>query len=98
MGPPGGGRNPVTSRFLRHFNIIGITPFNDETMQRIFSTIVSYYLRVSAEENKNKKQFLKEIKIEFKFKIMKWHSAEDVWNIYFANLDRDHNLQWIKKL
>ena len=47
MGPPGGGRNPVTPRFLRHFNIIAFTPFSDDTMIRIFNTIISTYLRVS---------------------------------------------------
>ena len=47
MGPPGGGRNPITQRFLRHFNIIAINPFNDETMTRIFSTLMSTYMRVS---------------------------------------------------
>ena len=46
MGPPGGGRNIVTDRFTRHFNLISINPFNDETMIRIFSTMITTYLRV----------------------------------------------------
>lgn len=47
MGPPGGGRNPITPRFLRHFNVISVATFGDDTMQRIFSTIVNFYFRVS---------------------------------------------------
>lgn len=46
MGPPGGGRNPITPRFLRHFNVISVATFGDDTMQRIFSTIVNFYFRV----------------------------------------------------
>lgn len=45
MGPPGGGRNAVTSRFLRHFNIFSINAFSDDTMVRIFSNMVSFYLQ-----------------------------------------------------
>eukprot|EP00794_Sanderia_malayensis_P007414 gene7414-8234_t len=45
MSPPGGGRNPVTSRFLRHFNIISITKFSDDTMTKIFGSIMNHCFR-----------------------------------------------------
>uniref|UniRef100_A0A8B9LEL4 Dynein axonemal heavy chain 12 n=1 Tax=Astyanax mexicanus TaxID=7994 RepID=A0A8B9LEL4_ASTMX len=45
MGPPGGGRNAVTPRFLRHFNICSMNAFSDDTMSRIFSNVVAFYLR-----------------------------------------------------
>ena len=40
MGPPGGGRNPVTARLLRHFNMLAFTDMSDASLQRIFSTIL----------------------------------------------------------
>ncbi|ESP01004.1 hypothetical protein LOTGIDRAFT_225521 [Lottia gigantea] len=46
MGPPGGARNIVTPRFLRHFNIVAMNPFSEDTMIKIFSTIMSTYIKV----------------------------------------------------
>ena len=42
--PPSGGRNPVTPRLFRHFNMIWITDLSNESMQLIFKTIVSSWL------------------------------------------------------
>lgn len=43
MGPPGGGRNHITSRFVRWFNIIGIDSFDEATMTKIFGSIMTWH-------------------------------------------------------
>ena len=44
MGPPGGGRSPITKRLERHFNIITYTYMSKESIKMIFSTIVKSFL------------------------------------------------------
>ena len=43
MGPPGGGRNDITTRMSRHLNVITIHEFSAVTMSAIFSTIVEIH-------------------------------------------------------
>ena len=45
MGPAGGGRNMVTDRFLRHFNLVGVAEVADSTLQGIFETILQWYFK-----------------------------------------------------
>ena len=49
MGPPGGGRNPITKRLERHFNIITYTNLGKESITMIFSKIVNAFLSVFSE-------------------------------------------------
>ncbi|GLC41774.1 hypothetical protein PLESTM_001238200 [Pleodorina starrii] len=46
MGPPGGGRNPITPRYGRHFNLVSIVDFDEPTLGRIFSTLLAWHLDV----------------------------------------------------
>ena len=44
MGPPGAGRPFLTGRYQRHYNMVFITPFETESLSRIFTTITQWFL------------------------------------------------------
>ena len=46
LSPPGCGRNDITTRFIRHMNILGLDSFDDETLRRIFSTEIDWHFKV----------------------------------------------------
>lgn len=45
MGEPGGGRTFITPRILRHFSLISLANFDDDTINRIFGTILDWYFK-----------------------------------------------------
>ncbi|CAB0007617.1 unnamed protein product [Nesidiocoris tenuis] len=50
MLPPGGGSNEVTSRFLRHMNIFALDPFDENTLTKIFTTILDWHFSKGFDE------------------------------------------------
>ncbi|CCI45148.1 unnamed protein product [Albugo candida] len=51
MGPPGGGRNTLSRRLLRHFNIIGTTEIAADSKKIIFETILSDFCQKLGSES-----------------------------------------------
>lgn len=46
IGPPGGSRQDIYHRFLRHFGLFSINSFDDESITKIYSTLLQIGLRV----------------------------------------------------
>jgi dynein heavy chain, axonemal len=46
MGPPGGGKSFITPRFQRHFNVVALATFDENSMKTIFSSLLKWYFRV----------------------------------------------------
>ena len=42
--PPGGGRNAVTPRLFRHFNMVWVPELSDASMKVIFTSILKGFL------------------------------------------------------
>jgi len=43
MLPQSGGRNTVTMRYLRHYMLLYVEPFERDSLTRIFSNILEWY-------------------------------------------------------
>jgi dynein heavy chain len=42
MGPPGNGRNSISSRYIRHFNVLYIEPYKDSSLTYIFQVVMDW--------------------------------------------------------
>ena len=60
MGPPGGGRNHITQRYLRHYTKIYVEPFPEDSLSSIFSNIVDWFFSRQTEPFAKSVQALKD--------------------------------------
>ena len=44
MGPPGGGRQPMTNRMLRQMHMLSFADMPNEVIEGIFTTIVTAFI------------------------------------------------------
>jgi len=42
MGPPGISGNPITNRYVRHYNIVYIEPYSAQSQHQIFSNVMDW--------------------------------------------------------
>ncbi|KAL1116324.1 hypothetical protein AAG570_005819 [Ranatra chinensis] len=50
MVPPGGGSNVVTTRFIRHLNVIGVVSFEEPTLTKIFTSLLDWHFAKGFDE------------------------------------------------
>ena len=43
MGPPSGGRNPISGRYVRHYNVVYVEPYHENSLIYIFQNIMQWY-------------------------------------------------------
>ena len=53
MGPPGGGRTHITRRYCRHYNMIALSNYSEASLTRVFSTIMSYFVKPFSRDVQN---------------------------------------------
>ncbi|VDO09331.1 unnamed protein product [Rodentolepis nana] len=51
MCPPGGGRNPISQRMLRHFNFLSFNEMDEQSMTTVFSTILNSWFTQVPEDS-----------------------------------------------
>ncbi|KAM3174254.1 hypothetical protein ACTXT7_010920 [Hymenolepis weldensis] len=51
MCPPGGGRNPISQRLLRHFNFLSFNELDEQSMTTVFSTILNSWFTQVPEDS-----------------------------------------------
>ena len=54
MGPPGGGRNSITQRYIRHFNVIYIEPYSQESLTYIFTNVMEWFFLINSNPSYSK--------------------------------------------
>ena len=45
MGPPGGGKSIITSRMVRHFNLLAYTELDEISIKSIFNSLMKYFFK-----------------------------------------------------
>jgi len=61
MAPPAGGKNSVSSRFIRHFNVVSCNNFDGIVLERIFAKLMDWHIHSNLEPSSLSARVLKNL-------------------------------------